>query len=90
MKTLLRLCSAAALAAALTACGEMPTATQAETAPARRGGGVIGGGYDAAGRDTATVNTATSDQTTTDMRCYEERGGVFMGGGYLVDPCQGN
>ncbi len=41
--SLLRLCSAAAPAGALTGCGEMPTATPAATASVRRnGGGYLG------------------------------------------------
>lgn len=86
MKMLLRLCSAAALVAVVTACGEMPTATDSEIAPARRNGVFIGGGHISADSDTTTVNTVSSDGTTTSgTGCLEERGGVFIGGGHLVD-----
>lgn len=83
MKTLLRLCSAAVVTVALTACGEVPTSARPDVAPARRDGGVtIGGGYRTSDGDTAVVNTISGNEAT----CVEDaRGGWTAGGGHYVE-----
>ncbi len=84
MKTLLRLCTAAALAALVTACGEGPTAPQTNVAPARMSGGPGIGGGSITDADTATVSTVSSDQTTGGTTCVDARGPVIGGGGHFI------
>lgn len=89
MKTLLRLCTAAVLAAVVTACGQSPTVPQTDVAPARMNGGwVYGGGHNTDG-DTTTVNTTSSDTNATGTTtCLDERGPGIGGGSYVeLLPC---
>lgn len=91
MKTLLRLSAAVILVAAVTACGEMPTAASADAAPVRRDAGTMGGGFRSGDTDTTTINTINGDPTVSSTTsCLEARGGVTMGGGFFVEPptCQ--
>lgn len=87
MRTLLRLLPAAAvLSAAVTACGQSPTAPQTEIATARRdGGGFLGGGGRITDGGPLTI-TISGDSTAG---CLVERGGGFFGGGsYIGKPCE--
>ena len=63
---------AAALALALAACGQSPTAPEPvrQAAPRFQGGGMTYGG--------GTYTTPT---------CYERGGGMMLGGGTFTEPC---